>query len=89
MIVITSYSIHYTKLYEVTDEKVKIVYEGKEQTICPIMGNTLSSKNLYVDYKGKRIYVCCPPCVNAVKKDPEAAIKKIEQNGETVGIIKK
>ena len=56
------------------------------QTTCPIMGNPVN-KDLYVEYKGKRIYVCCEGCIDAVKNDPEAAIKKIESSGESVEVI--
>ncbi|MBF0225280.1 MAG: hypothetical protein HQK76_07475 [Desulfobacterales bacterium] len=52
------------------------------QTICPVMGGKIN-KNLYVDYNGQRIYVCCPGCIDTVKKDPEKYIKKINENGET------
>ena len=33
----------------------------KVQTVCPVMGGVIN-KDLYVDYKGKRIYFCCPDC---------------------------
>jgi len=62
-----------------------------EQKTCPIMGGAINKK-YYVDYKGKRIYVCCPDCIDAVKKDPKAAIKKLESLGEapeTVGVESK
>ena len=56
------------------------------QSTCPIMGGTINKK-LYFDYEGKRIYVCCEGCIDAVKKDPEAAIKKIESMGHAVEVI--
>ena len=58
----------------------------KPQTACPITGDAID-KNLFVDYKGKRIYVCCSDCLAQVKKDPEAAIKKLESMGQSVEII--
>jgi hypothetical protein len=63
----------------------------KPQTTCPIMGGDIDKK-LFVDYKGKRIYVCCTGCLDQVKKDPEAAIKKLEalgQEPETIALKKK
>jgi YHS domain-containing protein len=51
------------------------------QKTCPIMGGAID-KNLYLDFKGKRIYVCCGGCIDAVKKDPEAALKKLAELGE-------
>ena len=50
------------------------------QTTCPIMGGKID-KRYYADYKGKRVYFCCPGCDEAFKKDPEAAIKKLEGQG--------
>jgi YHS domain-containing protein len=54
--------------------------EGKPQTTCPVMGSKID-KSLYVDVKGKRIYVCCQTCVAAVKKDPDTYIAKLQQEG--------
>jgi len=48
---------------------------------CPIMGNDVSRK-LFVEYADEpshthaKIYVCCPACLAAVKKDPASAYKK-------------
>jgi YHS domain-containing protein len=58
----------------------------KPQTTCPVMGEPID-KNLYVDYNGKRIYVCCVNCVDKVKKNPEKYIKKLESMGQGVEII--
>lgn len=56
--------------------------EGIAQKTCPVMGNLIDDKNLYVDHDGRRIYVCCQSCVEEVKKDPEKYIKKLEEMGE-------
>ncbi|OGV46188.1 MAG: hypothetical protein A2X46_12375 [Lentisphaerae bacterium GWF2_57_35] len=50
----------------------------KPQTVCPVMGGTID-KNLYVDYQGKRVYVCCKMCIQEVQKDPTKYIKKLEE----------
>lgn len=55
--------------------------ELKPQATCPIMGGKID-KELYVDANGKRIYVCCKGCIEAVKKDPAAALKKLAELGE-------
>ena len=55
----------------------------KLQTACPIMGGKIDKK-LFVDHGGKRIYVCCPGCIGAVKKDPQKAIDKLEAQGVTL-----
>jgi YHS domain-containing protein len=63
----------------------------KPQTTCPVTGDPIDKK-LYVDYNGKRIYVCCSSCLADLKKDPEKYIKKLESQGqsvETIGIESK
>ncbi|MBN2713896.1 MAG: hypothetical protein JXR97_15870 [Planctomycetes bacterium] len=49
-----------------------------EQKTCPVMGGPIN-KDLFVEYKGKKIYVCCEGCINVVKKDPEKYAKKVAE----------
>lgn len=56
------------------------------QKTCPVMGGEIN-KDLYVDYKGKRIYVCCEGCLAKLKKDPEMYSKKLEESGQGAEII--
>jgi hypothetical protein len=42
------------------------------------------NKKLFVDYQGKRVYVCCNACVKPLKTDPEKHIKKLEAKGITL-----
>jgi YHS domain-containing protein len=58
----------------------------KPQTTCPVTGDPIDKK-LYVDYKGKRIYVCCSSCIAPLKKNPEKYIKKLEKMGQGVETI--
>ena len=53
------------------------------QATCPVMGGAIDRK-LYVDHEGQRIYVCCAGCIDAVKKDPAKALRKLEAAGVTV-----
>jgi len=53
---------------------------GKAQTDCPIMSGKIN-KDLYADYQGQRVYFCCPGCIDAFKKDPEAYLKKMREQG--------
>lgn len=55
--------------------------ELKPQSTCPVMSGRIN-KELYVDVDGKRIYVCCEGCLDLVKKDPAAALKKLAELGE-------
>jgi hypothetical protein len=61
-------------------DKVEVI---KEQTICPVMGKEIDKK-LYADVKGKRVYVCCQGCIEAVKADPDKYLAAIAAKGETV-----
>lgn len=56
---------------------------SRPQTVCPVMGGPID-KSLYVDVKGKRVYLCCAACEDAVRAEPDRYLKKIEQRGETV-----
>ena len=56
------------------------------QTTCPVMGGKINKK-LYVDYKNKRIYICCAGCRDAVEKNPEKYIKKLKLMGQSVEVI--
>jgi YHS domain-containing protein len=66
----------------------KKVVEKKlaSQKTCPVMGGEIN-KDLYVDYKGKWIYVCCEGCLAEIKKDPEKYLKKLEASGQSAEII--
>lgn len=50
------------------------------QTRCPVMDGTIN-KSLFVEYEGKRIYVCCKKCIETVKKDPAKYIRELEASG--------
>ena len=50
------------------------------QAICPVMGNKID-KNVFADYKGKRIYFCCGTCLEAFKKNPEKYLQLMEKQG--------
>ena len=51
------------------------------QTTCPVMGGQIN-KELYADYKGERVYFCCPACLPQFEKDPEKYIKKMKEMGQ-------
>jgi YHS domain-containing protein len=49
-----------------------------EQTMCPVMGGAID-KNIFVEYKGKKVYFCCPGCEKQFKEDPEKYLVKLPQ----------
>jgi YHS domain-containing protein len=50
-----------------------------EQTVCPVMKDQPLNKEIFVEYKGKKVYFCCESCKAAFEKDPEKYIKDLPQ----------
>ena len=72
-------------LYSQDDQdKKEVSADGQPyQTVCPATDGKIK-KESFLDYQGKRIYVCCAGCFPRVKEDPEKYLKKIEESGELV-----
>jgi len=49
------------------------------QEKCPVMGFDIT-RELFTDYRNKRIYFCCPSCPLDFKKNPEIYIKQMREN---------
>ena len=49
-----------------------------EQTTCPIMGMAIDKK-VFVEYKGKKVYFCCPGCEDKFNAEPEKYLAKLPQ----------
>ena len=60
----------------------------RPQLTCPVMEGKRISNKLYVDYQGVRIYVCCVPCVKAVKKNPAKYLRRLRDEGVSVEAVK-
>jgi hypothetical protein len=50
-----------------------------EQTKCPVLPNNPIDKNVFVEYKGKKVYFCCENCKAEFNKDPEKYVKDLPQ----------
>ncbi|MEN6308818.1 MAG: YHS domain-containing protein [Anaerohalosphaeraceae bacterium] len=50
-----------------------------EQTTCPVMVGKPIDKNLFVEYKGKKVYFCCKGCIAEFNKEPEKYVKLLQQ----------
>lgn len=48
------------------------------QTMCPVSGKPINPEHS-VEYKGKKVYFCCPNCPAAFEKDPEKYADKLPQ----------
>jgi YHS domain-containing protein len=57
----------------------KTVAAATEQTVCPVMAGNPIDKNVFVEYKGKKVYFCCESCKADFNKDPEKYIKDLPQ----------
>lgn len=51
---------------------------SEEQTVCPVMGGKIN-KEIFTEYKGKKVYFCCPSCKPEFEKEPEKYIDKLPQ----------
>ncbi len=56
----------------------KVIAAATEQTMCPIM-NMAIDKKVFVEYKGKKVYFCCPGCEDKFKAEPEKFLAKLPQ----------
>jgi len=50
-----------------------------EQTTCAVMDGMKIDKNVFTEYKGKKIYFCCTDCKAKFEADPEKYIAKLPQ----------
>ncbi len=56
----------------------EIVSQAIEQTTCPVMEGPIN-KDLFTEYKGKKVYFCCAGCKEKFEKEPEKYLDKLPQ----------
>ena len=49
------------------------------QTTCPVMAGKPIDKAVSIDYQGKKVYFCCPGCIDKFKAEPEKYTKDLPQ----------
>jgi YHS domain-containing protein len=49
-----------------------------EQKTCPVTGDKID-KNVFVEYKGKKVYFCCSACKAKFEANPEKYVGKLPQ----------
>jgi len=49
-----------------------------EQKTCPVMGGAIN-KDIFTEYKGKKVYFCCAGCKEKFEKEPEKYLDKLPQ----------
>jgi YHS domain-containing protein len=62
-----------------TTKEAQKAAAGIEQTTCPVMDGNKIDKNVFVEYKGKKVYFCCADCKAKFEADPEKYIAKLPQ----------
>ena len=48
------------------------------QKTCPVMGSPIN-KDIFTEYKGKKVYFCMPACKEKFEANPEEYIAKLPQ----------
>jgi hypothetical protein len=49
-----------------------------QQTACPVMAGAIN-KDIFTEYKGKKVYFCCTGCKEKFEKEPEKYLGKLPQ----------
>jgi YHS domain-containing protein len=51
-----------------------------KQKVCPVSGEMLGAmdKPVKVTIKGQTVFLCCPACESAIKKDPDKYLAKLK-----------
>ncbi len=52
--------------------------KSSEQETCPVMGGPIK-KDIYTEYKGRKVYFCCQKCKGKFEANPEKYIAKLPQ----------
>lgn len=67
------------------DAKLKMAFSNAalkkgftHQTSCPVSGKEIDPSAM-VEYKGEKVYFCCPNCPKAFEADPEKFVSKLPQ----------
>jgi YHS domain-containing protein len=60
-------------------EETTVVAQATEQTTCPVMEGQAIDKDIFVEYKGKKVYFCCEPCTGKFNAEPEKYLAKLPQ----------
>ena len=52
---------------------------AKAQGTCPVMGKPVDATMKSTIVKGRKIFVCCPPCIDKIQKDANAYVGKLNR----------
>lgn len=51
---------------------------AKAQGVCPVMGKPVDASMKSAVVNGRKIFVCCPPCIKKIKAQPAAFVAKLD-----------
>jgi YHS domain-containing protein len=68
-----------TKAAEGVKETAAEAAAQVEQTMCPVMDGNPIDKNVFVEYKGIKVYFCCNGCKAKFEADPEKYVANLPQ----------
>jgi YHS domain-containing protein len=68
-----------TKTAEEAKKTAETMAASMEQTMCPVMDGNKIDKNVFVEYKGKKVYFCCADCKAKFDADPEKYVANLPQ----------
>jgi YHS domain-containing protein/outer membrane murein-binding lipoprotein Lpp len=60
-------------------EAMKKLEDLTEQTTCPVMDGNKINKDVFVEYKGIKVYFCCNGCKAKFEADPEKYTANLPQ----------
>ncbi|MCF7858488.1 MAG: YHS domain-containing protein [Candidatus Cloacimonetes bacterium] len=64
-------------LEKMQESQVEEALEFK-QTKCPVMGMEIVPE-INIEYKGEKIYFCCPSCIETFKANPEKHLEQLNK----------
>jgi YHS domain-containing protein len=59
-------------------ETKEVASAAIEQTVCPVMVKAIN-KDIFTEYKGKKVYFCCAGCKEKFEKEPAKYLAKLPQ----------
>jgi hypothetical protein len=51
----------------------------RAQGTCPVMGKPLPVKSKWTVVEGQLVYVCCPPCIEKIQREPAKWLAKVDE----------
>lgn len=56
---------------------------AKAQGTCPVMGKPVDASMKSTVVNGRKIFVCCPPCIEKIQADPATFVAKLDSQIDT------